>query len=385
MLIFEVNFKAMKRFSLSLSPLLLLCFTLTGQDKATFDSPVNLRNGSDNLPNQVDLIWTPPEGWVPSPVDRWYDYDQGIYGGDAFGSCPGCPVEIAIRWDSLYFDFYDSVYISKIRYVLREAPLDHALRVYQVSENVFDTLLHYPLDENLIYFRFDTLGFDPIPVDISKELWVSLWISDLGPGFPMAVTWIPDVANGYSNLIKIYNQGTWETFLDEFYWDCSWNMGAFLETPNDSVIYPVFNLYRALDDQPFEKIHEGNLYDTIFHNNIQDLEANTVRYFVTCIYEDGESEPSDTLNISLVNTPEIVQKNNIKVFPNPAVNKMTIESGEGKIISVSLINNEGSEVFYKIVDDERITLDISQISSSFYVLKTITTKGIFTSKILILK
>jgi hypothetical protein len=375
----------MKRFSLSLSFLLLICFSITSQDKATFDSPVNLRNGSDNLPNQVDLIWTPPEGWVPSPVDRWFEYDLGIYGDDGIGSCPGCPVEIAIRWDSNYFELYDSVYITKIRYVIREAPLDHALRIYQVSGEVFDTLLNYPLVENLVYFRFDTLEFDPIPVDISKELWVSLWISDLGPGFPIAVTWLPELVDGYSNMIKIYDYGYWETFLEMSGLSYSWNMGAYLETPNDSVIYPVFNLYRALDDQPFEKIHEGNLYDTIFHNYIQDLDANSVRYFVTCVYEDGESEPSDTLAISLVNTPEIVQKNNIKVFPNPAVNKMTIESGEGKIISVSLINNEGSEVFYKNVDDERITLDISQISSSFYVLKTLTTKGIFTSKLLILK
>jgi hypothetical protein len=375
----------MKRFSLSLSAFLLLCFSLTGQNKWEYDSPANLRNASDNLPNQVDLIWTPPSGWVTSPVDRWYDYDLGIYGDDAFGSCPGCPVEIAIRWDSSYFDFYDSLYISKIRYVLREAPLDHALKIYQVSDDIFDTLLDYPLQENLVYYMFDTLEFDPIPLDISKELWVSLWISDLGPGFPMAVTWSPDAVDGFSNMIKIYNQGYWETFIDASGYDCSWNMGAFLETPHDSVIYPVFNLYRALDDEPFEKIHEGNLYDTIFHNYIEDLDAYILRYYVTCVYENGESEPSDTLNISLVNTYEILQKNNIKVFPNPAVNKMTVESGEGKIISVSLVNNEGAEVFYKNIDDERITLDISQISSSFYVLKTITTRGIFTSKLLILK
>jgi hypothetical protein len=155
------------------------------------------------MTRQVDLKWTPPDGWKPSPVDRWFDYDLGIYGGDAFGSCQGCPVEIAIKWDSAYFNFYDSVYISKIRFVITEPPLDHALRVFQVSGQIFDTLLNYPLEENLVYSRFNTLEFGPIPVEISKELWVSLWISDLGPGYPMAVTWIPDVAEGYSNLIKV--------------------------------------------------------------------------------------------------------------------------------------------------------------------------------------
>jgi hypothetical protein len=356
---------------------------LTGQD-TTYQPPTNLRNASDNLPNQVDLIWTPPSGWGPSAVDRWYDYDEGIYGGDAFGSCPGCPVEIAIRWDSAHFDFYNSVYISKIRYVLREAALDHALRVYQVSDDIFDTLLNYPLEENLVFYAFDTLEFDPIPIDISKELWVSLWISDLGPGFPMAVTWSPDVVDGYSNMIKIYNQGYWETFKDVGY-DCSWNMGAFLETPNDSVIYPVFNLYRALDDMPFEKIHEGNLYDSIFHNNIQDLDANSVRYYVTCVYKDGESLPSDTLHISLVTTPEVFQNNNIKIYPNPASDQVTIESGYEKIKSISVINCKGDMVMEQLANSGRVELDLSNIAGSFYFLRIISDKGVYTSKLLIVK
>ena len=201
----------------------------------------------------------------------------------------------------------------------------------------------------------------------------------------MAVTWIPDVVNGYSNLIKIYNQGTWETFLDEFYWGCSWNMGVFLETPNDSVIYPVFNLYRAIDEMPFEKIHEGNLFDTVFHNYTQDLDANIVRYYVTCVYEDGESEPSDTLTISLVNTPEIVQNNKIKVFPNPAKDRVSIESAKEKIKSLSLINSKGEVIIEQLYDSEKIEIDVSNLTGSFYIVRMITDDGVFTSKLLILK
>jgi hypothetical protein len=375
----------MKLFSLSLSALLLLCFSLTGQDKTDYQPPTNVHNGSDNLPNQVDLIWTPPSGWIPSPVDRWYDYDRGIYGGNAIGSCPGCPVEVAIRWEANHFELYDSLYISKIRYVIRESALDHALRVYQVENELFDTLLNYPLEEDLVYYVFDTMEFAPIPLDISKELWVGLWVSDLGPGFPLAVGNSP-VINGYGNMVKIYDYGYWQTLMElnpDFDWP--WNIGAYLETPNDSIIYPVFNVYRAIDDQPFEKIHEGYCFDTVYHDYINNLEPDKLHYYVTCVYEDGESMPSDTLHVSLVNTPEIVQHNKIKVFPNPATDRVMIESGNGKIKSLSLINNEGEEILNKITDSERVELDISKIPGSFYILKTITSDGVFTSKLLIVK
>jgi hypothetical protein len=162
-------------------------------------------------------------------------------------------------------------------------------------------------------------------------------------------------------------------------------MGAYLETPNDSVIYPVFNLYRSIDDLSFEKIHEGNLYDTTFHDYTQEIDASLLRYYVTCVYEDGESEPSDTLTISMVGAPEIIQKNNIRIYPNPAVDHVTIASGDGKISHLSLINNEGKEILGKTVDNEKIELDVSQIPASYYILKTFTSEGILSSKLLILK
>jgi hypothetical protein len=318
----------MKLFIISLPALLFLCLSLTGQDKSEFDPPKNVRNASDFLPNLVDLMWTPPEGWVPSPVDRWYYYDRGIYGGNAIGSCPGCPVEVAIRWDAFNFNYYDELYVSKIRYVLKEPALDYALRVYQVEDNIFDTSLNFPLQGDLVYNRFDTMSFMPIPVDVSKELWVGLWVSDMGPGYPLAVGNSP-VNDGYANMIKIYNYGYWTT--------------------------------------------------------LTELNPSLLDYYVTCIYQGGESEPSDTLHISIVNTLEIFQHNKIDIFPNPASDRVTIESGNEKIRSLSLINNEGDIVLKMTTDSKRVDLDISGVASSFYILKILTNEGAFTSKLLIVR
>ena len=375
----------MKRFIFSLPVLLLLCFSLTGQDKSEYDRPTNLRNLTDLMPFQADLIWTPPAGWIRSPVDRWFDYDRGIISDNALGSCPGCPVEVAIRWDSNYFSDYSSLHLTKIRFVLHEAALDHALRVYQVQKSDFDTLFNYPLENNLVYHRFDTLEFSPISIDISKELWVGLWVSDLGPGYPLAAG-IPPGFDGYGNMIKIYNYGYWQTLLDispEF--DFPWSIGAYFITSDDEVNYPVFNVYRALNEQPFEKIHEGNFYDTVYHDYIGNISPDLIQYYVTSVYKDGESEPSDTLTYSFVTYPEIIQQNKIKISPNPAKDKVSIDSGNGKIKSLALINNKGEAVLEKHFNTEKVQLDLSGIPSSFYILKVITEDGVFTSKLLIVK
>jgi hypothetical protein len=362
----------------------MICYSLSSQD-TTYKPPSNLRYSSEHFPWQVDLKWTPPAGWIHSAVDMWYDYDHGIYGGNAIGSCPGCPVEAAIRWDANYFNWYDTVYISKIRYVLREPDIDYALRIYEVMEDSFDTLLNYPLLENLVYEQFDTLSFNPILINTSEELWVSMWISSLGPGYPLAVGRAPAII-GYSNMIKLNPAGEWETLTDvNPDLDYPLNIGAYLETPNDTTIYPLFNIYRAIDDGPFEKITAEPCLDSIYFDNIgYDLDPSHLYYYITCVYADGESEPSDILDVSFVNIPES-KESAFKIFPNPATDHVSLESVKGKIKSLSLIDSYGRLVMEKIVGDKRIDLDISSLNGSIYIIKIITEEGMYTSKLMVVR
>lgn len=370
----------MKRFILSL-PALLVCIALIGQNR-NFEPPNNLRDGERDLQGKIDLTWTPPAGWAHSVVDMWYDYDKGVWDGNSLGSCMDCPAEAAIRWDAIQISMYDTVYLTKIRYVLTEPEINYRIRVYQGTPDSFDTLLNFPLVDSLVYNRYDTLNLEPILLNTTKDLWIGYWVNSLASGYPLPLSNGPAVI-GYGNMFR-YGLN-WEILTDiNPDLDYNWSIGGYLETPHDSVIYPVFNIYRAYDDQPFEKINEKEHYDTVFFDQVNH-EAAFIRYYVTCVYADGESEPSDTLTISMMGTPEIVQTNNIKIFPNPAIDHVTVESGEGKISYISLINNEGKEILNKVVDNERIELDVSQIPGSFYILKTITSEGIFSSKILILK
>jgi hypothetical protein len=373
----------MKRFIFSLPVLLLLSFSLTGQDRLDFLPPSNVRYNSDHLPRQVDVLWTPPESWAPSSVDRWFDWDLGIWGGNSLGSCMDCPAEAGSKWDASLISMYDSVYLTKIRYLLVENEITYKLRVYQGTPGSFDTLLDHTCFNPPVYKAFDTLNLDPILLDTSKDIWLVYWVNSLASGYPLPMGDNPAMI-GYGNLLN-FGAG-WDTLTSiNPDIDMNWSIGGYLETPNDTIRYPLFNVYRSIDGQPYEKINQSPHLDTVFYDFIGwDLDPSHLYYYVTCVYKDGESEPSDTLHVSFVDIPEIV-KGKINVYPNPAKDKVSIDSGNGKIKSLTLINTKGDVVLEKFFNTEKVQLDISGIPSSFYILKVITDDGVFTSKLLIYK
>ncbi len=364
--------------------LLFLSGSLTGQD-TTYQPPSNVRYSPAHLSSQVDLLWTPPAGWVHSAVDRWYDYDKGIWGGNSIGSCPSCPVEAAVRWDAAQINMYDTVYLTKIRYILTAEQISYKLRVYQGTPASFDTLLDYPLFNNPYYNAFDTLNLTPILLDTSKDLWLGYWVNSMAPGYPLPVGPVPAIV-GYGNMLRWYDLGDWTTLTEiNPDLDYNWSIGGYLETPNDTIIYPLFNVYRAIDDQPFEKITESPILDTIFYDYIgHDLDPSHLYYYVTCVYENGESEPSGIIDVSFVNISER-KESAFKVFPNPATDIVSIESVKGKMSSVALINSQGKVVLERFISDEKISLDISHLNSSFYVIKVTNADGIFTAKLLVVR
>jgi hypothetical protein len=362
--------------------LLFLSGNLASQD-TTYQPPSNIRYSPEHLSSQVDLIWTPPAGWVHSAIDRWYDWDQGIWDGNSLGSCMDCPAEAGSKWDAAMISMYDTVYLTKIRYILIEPEIHYRLKVYQGTPGSFDTLLVHPLEDNIVYNVFDTLDLDPILLDTSKDFWLVYWVNSLASGYPLPMG-APPAMIGYGNLINFGNGWDTITSINPDI-DFNWSIGGYLETPNDTIIYPLFNVYRAIDDGPFEKITESPCLDTILYDYIgHDLDPSHLYYYVTCVYEDGESEPSGILDVSFVNIIER-KESAFKVFPNPATDYVSIESVKGKMSSVSLINSQGKVVLERNVSDQKISLDISHLNSSFYIIKVTNADGVFTSKLLIVK
>ena len=84
---------------------------------------------------------------------------------------------------------------------------------------------------------------------------------------------------------------------------------------------------------------------------------------------------SSTLEISNDN------KDNIKIFPNPSKNIVSI-SNNHNINSILLINSLGQKVFRKVVNTSIVNLDVSDFSAGVYTIQIHTDYGIKTKKII---
>lgn len=87
-----------------------------------------------------------------------------------------------------------------------------------------------------------------------------------------------------------------------------------------------------------------------------------------------------TVNVtnSLV-TQEVSLKNEVKLFPNPTSNNLTITSIE-KINKIEIIDLTGKTILNKNINNSSTTIDVSSLTSGNYILKTVTTNGVKTSK-----
>lgn len=82
---------------------------------------------------------------------------------------------------------------------------------------------------------------------------------------------------------------------------------------------------------------------------------------------------------SLISVKEI-ESNNIEVYPNPAVNEITIQSIDTKLKSVVIYDINGRLIKQKTVQKNKDVINVKSFKSGVYTLQFVTEKGILTKK-----
>ena len=75
-----------------------------------------------------------------------------------------------------------------------------------------------------------------------------------------------------------------------------------------------------------------------------------------------------------------IESNNIEVYPNPAVNEITIQSNNTKLKSIVIYDTNGKLINQIAVQNNKDVLDIKSFESGVYTLQFVTENGIFTQK-----
>ncbi len=123
-----------------------------------------------------------------------------------------------------------------------------------------------------------------------------------------------------------------------------------------------YNIYYSFDGGDFELLDYTTETSYIIESPGNGLHA----YFLTAVYDEGESDPTYTLEILLTGENEIT-KENISIFPNPVSDIVYLKSDES-IISVKVLNYTGQVVMAETINNKLYGLNLSQLKQGIYFL-----------------
>jgi hypothetical protein len=304
-----------------------------GPPAATCNAPENLM--AESLGNDVSLSWDAPEGGP-----GWFGHNSGtIFAATGLFNAGFC--SIAARFGQEELADYNGMVLSKVRFVQ-----NHPTSAYQVvvwtaepggSPVVIDTSdwmsgadipalewVNYELDGSIV-------------IDWTQELWFGINIDT--PGGPGSLLFDEGPAvTGYGDLIA-FGGGSWMSMNATYGYDFNYNWmidgfagygdGRSIASmapinieypnttrPNELVVHRLptpITINTSVDRNMLNYIvyRDGEAEDTVgigetMYNDI-DVAWGDYNYYVTALYnnsaECGESEPSNTVSVTLANNP----------------------------------------------------------------------------------
>jgi hypothetical protein len=102
---------------------------------------------------------------------------------------------------------------------------------------------------------------------------------------------------------------------------------------------------------------------------------------VTAVYDEGESEPSNTATLLILNVGEVAT-DLLQIFPNPASETVTVKS-EIPLRQVSVYNQTGQVVARETVNGSVYQLDVSEFDAGIYLFQLETDEGWSSERIIV--
>ncbi len=309
--------------------------------------PFNLNletSGSD-----IILNWDSPYG------GDWLYWDYGNT-GNGIGT-NGDSIFIASRWDTADLAGYNGFYLSKIKFFAQSNTCTYSLRVW-IGENSPTLMIVQDVPEFATYDWNEIVLNNPVLIDASQELWFGYVCTSQMGEFPAACDDGPAIPYK-GDMIAFNPPGSYFVSMSVDYGlDYNWNVAGFVtETKDSKEIAKPLVKNNANQHQPSIKpkliskkseIDLGNFYNkylqgyNIYHSfnwgpyvlfdfttektwTHEDLPTGHYAYYVTALYDEGESVPSDTVSAFLTNINEN-KINDIRISPNPAKDFVQVES-----------------------------------------------------------
>jgi len=342
------------------------------------------------------VMWDAPDILFPSQ-STWLHWDSGsLFSG--IGLTSGGDFSVATRWDTDQLNIYENDTISIVKIHLNDTGLQEIiLKIWKgenASELIYkDTLINITSD-NWMEIPIDTT----LLVPENEELWIGYTIiGQISTSFPAGTDAGPAIA-GYGDMITTDGGAQWD-LLSNYGLNYNWNIQVFIETPktSDTASMLGFNVFRKVDEEPdytfrsfvpFDSLQHYEFLDPWYYNDfyytcykvngVWGLMGDTCisDYALNIVNADDDFACIFITNINDSNHPQI------KIYPNPATNKLTISTNNETLITgINIYNQLGQNVLY--IKQPTGLIDVSKLDEGVYIIELITNEYRTRQKLLI--
>jgi hypothetical protein len=356
--------------------------------------------------NNVFLSWNEPS--IPGNV--LLHYDDGI-NFDAIGTGGAADFDVAIRFEPNQISEYDGDYLTKIDFFPREANCEYSVRVWQGANA--STLMADQLVASPVINEWNSVTLEsPVQIDATQELWFG-YRSNTQAGNPAGCDAGPAVT-GFGDMI--FFGGSWASINNAYGLNYNWNIQGYVTTfSKGSPASPI----AKLNSQTVNKINKinpefsiGNLpiiqnraligYNIyrdgiLIANNVQELSFTDMglsdgmySYYVTAVFDGGESNPTNTVNVTIqAGNVDVILFEDFEEGIIPSAWTMTTNSAIGWFVTLdgssSYWNIPEGDGYYACSNDDEANDDSSldylitpMLNLSSYELATLQFRSYFT-------
>ena len=284
--------------------------------------------------NDVELNWEAPGG----VTGEWIGWDQGVY-GNAIGLTEGGEFYVASRWDPAALAPYDGYELTKISFFPHsDVPTTYELMVW-TGANAGTLVLTQPVT-TFVFDDFNEVDLDtPVTIDASQELWFGYATNHVALEYPAGTDPGPAIA-GYGDMITMDGGSNWDS-LAGLGLDYNWLLQGYV-MGSDGEAIALTPPQRTKNVAPVR--NNRNVQLSVAHNTVRinrnvqlSVDHNTVRRTNTAVTDDlrillGYKVYKDGVEIFYIDDPDILTYTDLGVEPGVREYYVTAVYDEGESI-----------------------------------------------------
>jgi hypothetical protein len=276
------------------------------------------------IDNDFLLEWDPPSGGA----GEWIQWDAGVNNGNGVGLTNGGTFYVASHWTQADLAPYYGMSLSKISFF----PNGDPIAIYQLyvwkGPNAVNQITTQPVGSFIVDQWNEVTLNSPVLINSGDELWFGYSVTHSAGSFPAGCDDGPAILER-GDMISL-DGVVWNSMGITYGLDYNWNIAGFVESTDNSIsgkpmvktiINPATALFISSKDISKQtgipvKFNPSNSKALLGYNVYknggliaftpntyyldEDLAPGNYNYYLTSLYDEGESEPS---NIIYVNIP----------------------------------------------------------------------------------